>query len=116
MLRLVADENFSNKILRGLLKSESTVDIVRVQDVGFLGADDPSVLEWAAQEGRIVLTHDKKTMIGFAYERVRAGQPMPGVFVVERNLSIRDAIGDILLLAGAGLASEFEGQVWYVPL
>jgi hypothetical protein len=55
MLRLVADENFNNNIVRGLLRREPDLDIVRVQDVGLSGVDDPTVLEWAAQEGRVLL-------------------------------------------------------------
>ena len=58
MLLLVADENFNHKIVRGVLRRKPEVDIVRIQDVGLSGADDPSVLEWAAQEDRVLLTHD----------------------------------------------------------
>ena len=49
MLRLLADENFNNDIVRGL---------VRVQDVGLSGTDDSTVLEWGAQEGWILLTKE----------------------------------------------------------
>jgi uncharacterized protein DUF5615 len=52
MLLLVADENFNNDIVRGLLRKKPDLDIVRVQEVGLRGADDPSILEWAAKEGR----------------------------------------------------------------
>ncbi len=78
-LRLAADENFNNHIVRGLLRRDPELDIVRIQDVGLSGADDPTVLEWAAQEGRILLTHDVSTITKYAYERVQAGLVMPGV-------------------------------------
>lgn len=39
MLRLLADENFNNNIVRGLLRRKPDLDIVRVQDVGLSGAD-----------------------------------------------------------------------------
>ena len=51
MLRFLADENFNNQIVRGVLHRNSDVDIVRVQDVGLAEADDATVLEWAAQNG-----------------------------------------------------------------
>lgn len=57
MLRFAADENFNNDIVRGLLRRVPTLDVVRVQDVGLSGADDAAVLEWAAAQGRIVITH-----------------------------------------------------------
>ena len=63
MLRLAADENFNNNIIRGLLRRQPDLDIVRVQDVGLSGADDPTVLEWAAQEGRVLLTTEKIRII-----------------------------------------------------
>jgi len=116
MLRLAADENFNNDIVRGLLRREPELDIVRIQDVGLSGVDDPTVLEWAAQEGRVLLTHDVSTITKYAYERVRAGQAMPGVFEVSRDVPIGRAIEDILLLAKCSLDGEWEGQVRYLPL
>jgi predicted nuclease of predicted toxin-antitoxin system len=70
MLRLAADENFNNDIIRGLLRRKPDLDIVRIQNVGLSGADDPTVLQWAAQEGRILLTEDVSTITRYAYERV----------------------------------------------
>jgi len=116
MLLLAADENFNNDIIRGLLRRKPDLDIVRVQDVGLSGADDSTVLEWAAQEGRILLTHDVTTITRYAYERVQAGKPMPGVFEVSRAVAIGVAIEDILLLAECSLEGEWEGQVRYLPL
>ena len=75
------------------------MDIVRVQDAGLSGTDDPTVLEWAAQHGRVIFTHDASTMTHHAYERVRNDKPMPGVFEVDRGVPIAQAIEDILLLA-----------------
>jgi Domain of unknown function (DUF5615) len=49
-IRFVIDEDFDNDILRGVLRRMPTLDIVRVQDVGLSGAEDPVILEWAAQE------------------------------------------------------------------
>jgi predicted nuclease of predicted toxin-antitoxin system len=64
MIPILADENFHGDIVRGILRRNSEMDIVRVQDVGLAGADDPTVLEWAAQQGRVLLTHDVQTLIG----------------------------------------------------
>ena len=70
MLKLLADENFDNTIVRGLFRRNLKLDFLRVQDVGLSGKDDPTVLEWAAQEGRILLTHDVATITRYAYDRV----------------------------------------------
>jgi len=116
MLLLVSDENFNNDIVRGLLRRNPDLDIVRMQDVGLRGEEDPVILEWAAQEGRVLLTHDAATMAHFAYERVKAGKPMPGVIEVSDDLPIGAAIEDILLLAEFSDRGEWESQVIYLPL
>ena len=116
MLRLAADENFNNAILRGLLRRKPDLDLVRIQDIGLSGENDPDVLEWAAQEGRVLLTHDVTTITRYAYERVSVGKSMPGVFEVSRTLPIGTAIEDILLLAEYSREGEWEGQVRYLPL
>jgi hypothetical protein len=116
MLRLLADENFNNNIVRGLLRRQPDLGIVRVQDAGLSGADDPTILAWAAHEKRLLLTHDVSTITHYAYERVNAGQPMPGVFEVSRAVPVGTAIDDLLLLAQCSLDDEWEGQVRYLPL
>lgn len=116
MLRFAADENFNNDIVRGVLRRNPDLDIVRVQDVGLSGTDDPALLAWCAQEGRALLTHDVSTITKYAYERLQTGQPMPGVFEVSRGTPIGQVIEDIVLLAECSLAGEWEGQVRYLPL
>lgn len=116
MLQLVADENFSNNIVRGLLRRKAELDIVRIQDVGLAGADDPTVLAWAAQEDRVFLTHDVSTITKYAYERIEAGQMMPGVFEVSRTAPIGPVIEDILLLVECSLQGEWKDQIIYLPL
>lgn len=116
MIRLLADENFNNNIVRGVRLRDRDIDLVRVQDVGLYGANDPTVLEWAAEHRRILLTHDVATITAFAYERVRAGKPMPGVFEVGRGVALRSAIDDIVLLATCSEDGEWDGQVQYLPL
>lgn len=95
MLRFLADENFNGRIVRGLLRRIPQLDIVRAQDVGALyEAIDPVVLQWAADEQRVVVSHDISTMARYAYERVKNGQPMPGLFEVHPDLPVGQAIGD----------------------
>jgi predicted nuclease of predicted toxin-antitoxin system len=66
MLRLLADENLNANIVRGLLRRLPTLDIVRTQDVGLTGADDPTVLAWAAGDRRVLVTHDVQTVTRYA--------------------------------------------------
>ena|SRR6266481_2998400 len=115
MLSLAADENFNMHILNGILRRLPDADIRRVQDAGLAGAHDLTVLDWAAKEGRVLLTHDVSTITSFAYERIASGFPMPGVFEVPLNVPIGIAIEEIILLTECSIAGEWEGQVNYLP-
>ena len=75
MIRFLTDENFNGRIVRSVRRERPDADFVRVQDTAMYTAADPQVLEWAAQQDRILLTHDIETMVGYAYARVAAGQP-----------------------------------------
>jgi len=116
MLRLLIDEDFHGHIVRGKMRSQPMIELVRVQDAGLLGAPDPEVLAWAARQGRIVVTHDRATMPSFAAERVNSKEPMPGLFVVPRTTRIRQAIEELLLLAMNTDPNEWTDIVLYLPL
>jgi hypothetical protein len=116
MLRLLADENFNNQIVRGILRRRPEIDIVRVQDVDLSETDDRVILEWAAQQSRVLLTHDVETMTRYAYERVQAGLAMPGVFEISRSVPVGLAIEEIILITEGSFEGEWEGQVQYLPL
>ena len=112
----LADENLNGGVVRGLRRRMASFDLIRVQDVGLSGATDPQILDWAAREQRVLITHDVRTITRFAYERVRMGLPMPGVVEVSPDLPIGQAIEGLILLAECSLEGEWEGQVRYLPL
>ncbi len=116
MLAFLADENFNNDILRGVARRDAEVVIVRAQDVGLSGVDDPTILAWAAEQKMPLLTHDVSTMTRYAYQRVARGLPMPGVFEVSRLVPIRQPSDHTILLARCSVANEWAGMVMYLPL
>jgi predicted nuclease of predicted toxin-antitoxin system len=116
MIRLLTDENFDGDILRGLLRRLPTLDVVRVQDVGLGGTPDPDILAWAAGQDRVLLTHDRDTMPGFANDRVLAGQPMPGVFLVSATMPKGQAVDEVLLAIDCLTPDECKDLVRFFPL
>ena len=115
-MKFLADENFHGDMLRGILAAFPELDIVRVQGTHFSGAEDDKLLEEAARQGAILITHDVQTMTKFAHDRIRAGLPMPGVIEGAGKMPIGQAIDELLVMIGAGSPADFENQVRYVPL
>ncbi len=115
-MRFLADENFNGKLLAGLRDALPDIDMLRVQDTDRLASPDPELLAWAAEQGRILLTHDAQTVASYAYDRVREGLPMPGIIEVRASRKLGALIADLVLMIAASTPQEFENQVRYIPL
>ena len=115
-MRLLADENFNGTILRGLMRRMPELDMVRVQDVGLRNTDDPEILEWAANEGRVLLTHDVATITMYAYDRLAQGLPMAGVVEVIATAPMGKILEDLELWIRCSQPEDYESQVIFIPL
>jgi predicted nuclease of predicted toxin-antitoxin system len=117
MLRLASDADVHGEIIRGLRRRRPQIDLVRAQDALPEGTPDSEVLVWAAAENRILVTNDRNSMVGLAYQRVAAGEPVPGVIATTNEQSIGSAIDDILLVAECMPEEEIREQVVvFLPL
>ena len=61
-MSLLADENVDPKIIAQIRLHIPDVDFLHVRDVGLNQTPDTTILEWAAANDRVVVTHDKSTM------------------------------------------------------
>ena len=82
------DEDFDATIIRGIVLRIGLAQLTSVHDQGLDSEPDPAILEWAAEKGYIVVTHDRQTMPLFAYQRVEQHSIMPGVVVVPHRIGI----------------------------
>ncbi len=111
MLRLASDADVHGDITRGLRRRLPDINLVRVQDALPEGTPDPEVLAWAAGENRVLITNDRNTMVGFAYQRAAAGEPLPGLIATTNEQAIGEAINDILLITEYMPEEEIRDQV-----
>lgn len=114
-MKFLADENFNNDILRGVWRCVPEADFTRVQDTEIAGADDVRVLEFAAERGYLVLSHDVNTLRGHFYARMTAKFPVPGELLVHKHTPIAEVIDALELIICASDESEWIGQVTYIP-
>lgn len=114
--KLVADADFNEDLIRGLRRTEASIDFLTASDGGTRGLPDRQVLELAAVAGRVVVSHDRNTMIGEFYRFVTEGHSSPGLIIVEQEMDEGDAIEDLLLICAATSAEELRNQVMWVPI
>ncbi len=119
-LKFFLDANLPKALARASARHAVHLDVLRAPDVGLAEAGDPEILEFAAKEGRITVSRDKKTMRDFAAERIRAMKSMPGLLVVRpaflhRNAGIATLVAELKLIAEASNAEEWEGVIQFIP-
>jgi predicted nuclease of predicted toxin-antitoxin system len=114
MLRFLTDEDFHGPIVRGLRARNPALELVRAQAVGLMGLSDADVLAWAAANQRVILSHDRNTMTAAAYARMKAGEPMAGLIVVDDRMTIGRAIDEILIADGCSEMDEWADRVEFI--
>jgi hypothetical protein len=116
-VKWLADENFDNDIVRGVLRRSPELDMVRAQDLPQVaGEDDAALLAWATQDGRVVLTHDLSTMIPAMREQLRRASVCAPMVLVPESLPIGSVIEQVLLLDECAVEADWAAGVVFLPL
>jgi hypothetical protein len=116
MVPLLIDENFHHRILRGLRRHLPALNYLLVQDTDASQQNDAAVLDWAVAHNRVVIMHDVNTMTKHAYTRLEAGQPLPGMIILPKELAIGRAIEELVMLLTCSHPEEFPNRVIHLPL
>jgi predicted nuclease of predicted toxin-antitoxin system len=116
MLRLLTDENFNHRIVRSLRLRLPDLDCIVAQQVGLTGFHDEQLLELAAIEGRVIITHDVKTMTAYANARLAQGLQMPGLIIVPHKLEFGRAVEDLELIIECVNDVDLKDRIYYLPL
>ncbi|HVC94325.1 MAG TPA: DUF5615 family PIN-like protein [Pirellulales bacterium] len=116
MIEFLVDQNFNEDIVDGLTRRDQTLEFTYARDEGLAEADDPTIFEWAARHGLVLLTHDRKTVPSFAYDRTARGLLMPGVFLVAGNMPVGRAIDELLIAIRCLSPEECKNVVTYFPI
>ncbi|HTG15555.1 MAG TPA: DUF5615 family PIN-like protein [Blastocatellia bacterium] len=115
-VKYLFDEDLNGRIVRGVRRRIPDLDSRTVQEADLPEASDPAVLDWAATQGRVVITHDHRTMRPCAEDRLKAGLPMSGLILVRQAAASGQVIDDLVLVAEASTAEEWEGTIAFLPL
>lgn len=116
MLKLLLDQNFNQRILRGLLVRVPELDYLTTHEAGLSEVEDPALLVWAARAGRLLITHDLKTMPMHAKTVIEAGETIAGVALASDQLPIGLVIEQLELIVQCTEADEWLNVIKHLPL
>jgi hypothetical protein len=115
LIRFQADADLDFDIVLAVRRREQTVDFASAADSGLIGLGDPEVLEIAAQQGRILITHDRRTMPGHLRNRLNGGAESPGLFIVSQFEPIGPVVEVLMMVWAASDPAEWHNQIRHLP-
>jgi Domain of unknown function (DUF5615) len=113
-LRFQADADLKYSIVTAVRQRESGIDFASAVDSGLAGVSDPEILERAEQEGRILVSHDRRTMLAHFRARLERKKSSPGLFVVSQGAPLQAVVHAIILTWAASEPSEWRDQVHHL--
>jgi hypothetical protein len=114
-VRFLADANFNQKIVAGLLLREPSLDFALPQVMIPERMRDPDVPDLAHSSGRILVSHDVTTMPRW-FDRCVEQRSCAGLILVPDRSPIRDVIEDLLLIWSLTEAEEWRDRLEWLPL
>ena len=115
-VRFLADASLNYGIVSGCLRREPAVDFLSAKAARLAGVKDPDVLRSSAEQNRILVTHDYKTMpIHFA-TFLSGGERCPGVFLVKQHTELGPVIEDLLIIWALSNPEEWVNRIVQIPI
>ncbi|MBM3786081.1 MAG: hypothetical protein FJW30_17115 [Acidobacteria bacterium] len=114
-IRFQADNDLKFGIVKAIRRREPTVDFLSAQEAGLDGVPDPVLLDRAAAEGRVLVSHDRRTMIDHFRDHLAAGKASPGLLIVSQGSAIGDVVEAVLYVWALSDPAELLDQAYYLP-
>lgn len=113
-IRFQADNDLRKSILRGTVRRESEIDFRSAQAARLDGVPDSEVLARAAEEGRILVSHDFQTVPAH-FRRFTESQRSPGVLLVAQDVPLSQTIESLVFIWAATAPEEWENRLCLIP-
>ena len=114
-IRFQADNDLKFGIVKAVRRREPAIDFVSAQEAGLDGVGDPELLDRAAAEGRVLISHDRRTMIAHFRAHVAAGKSSPGLLIVSQGALIGDVVDALVYVWALSNPADLRDQAYYLP-
>ncbi len=114
-IRFQADNDLNFGIVTGVRRREPAIDFVSAQEAGLNGVADPDLLERAAREQRVLVSHDRRTIIPYFHDRLAAGKSGPGLLIASQSAPIGEVVDALIQVWSLAGELDLRDQVFYLP-
>ena len=118
MRRFLIDENISPRYRTQLLYHEPSLTVLVIGDEGApaRGTPDPEILAWCEQHQFSLITNNRESMPQHLSDHLSVWHHVPGIFTINRKVSMGLIIDQLILIAGASDEDEYIDRITYIPL
>jgi hypothetical protein len=109
-----ADSDLNEDIVTGVLRRQRQVDFRTANVAGLRFLSDLEVLTQATRDGRVLVSHDRRTMPA-AFARFLNSNSSAGLVIVSQKTDLLTAIDGLLLVWTASEAEEWTNQLFTIP-
>ena len=114
-IRFQADTDLNFDIVRAVRQQEPAIDFASAGDSQLRGIKDPELLELAAVADRVLVSHDRRTMLNHFRDRLAVGKSSPGLLVVSQNAPIGPVVESLVVLWSVSDPAELRDQAYHLP-
>lgn len=114
-VRFQADADFNEDVVSGVIRIRSEIDFKTATEAGLRGMNDAEVLSSAAREGRILISHDRKTMPRHFAEFIST-RTSPGLFLVSQKTEVFAVVEELVMIWDASDSEEWVNRICTIPL
>ena len=114
-IRFQADADLNQLIVKATLRLAPEIDFQTAHAADLAGLNDVAVLRLAAEHGRVLVSHDRRTMPHY-FGQFIVEQRSPGLLIVSRKQPIARIAEDIFLIWSASTADEWVDHIRWLPL
>ena len=117
MRRFLIDENISPEYRTQLLRHEPLLTVLVIGDEGApaRSTPDPEILVWCEQNQFSLVTNNRESMPQHLSDHIAAGHHVPGIFTINRRVSMGLIIEQLILIVGASDEDEYIDRITYIP-
>lgn len=77
---------------------------------------DPEILCWCEEHNFVLVTNNRSSMPVHLADHIAQGRHVPGIFILNPDLSIGQNIDELILIAEASFDDEYQDRIDYLPL
>ena len=114
-IRFQADNDLKFAVVKGVRLREPSVSFASAAEAHFDHLSDPEILDHAAKDERVLVSHDRQTMIDHFRFRLASGKSSPGLVLVSQGVPIGLVVESILTLWAVSSPEELSGQIYHMP-